>query len=942
MTPALVVARKELRALFQSPVALLFLGIHQLVVLFVFFSSARFFARNLADIRPLFAWLPLLLIFLTAALTMRAWAEERKLGTLEVLMTLPVRTWDLVLGKFIAATALVGIALLLTLPLPIMVSILGPLDWGPVIGGYAGALLLGALYSALGLTVSSRTDNQVVSLMLTLSLGAALYLIGSDVITSLVATDTAQVMRGMGTGSRFLSLERGVLDLRDFVYYGALTTLLLFLNHSFLERERLDPGSASGGRKVRQLGLVVGLVAANAIAAVVWTTPITQARLDLTERGEYSISPATKGVLKALDEPLYLEGYFSERTHPKLAALVPQLRDLITEFGIAGGDLVRVSFADPNADPDLEAELAERYSLRAIPFQVDDRNQLSVVNSFFHVLVKQGDEHALLGFNDLIEVTMTSGEGLDVRLRNPEYDLTRTIKRVSQDFQPLSAVLRDLPSTAKLTFYVSEASLPEAWAGSLEVVRQVGERLSSIGGDRVQFEERDPSQDPSEQESIYQRYGVRPMAADLLSRQIFWFDLVITMDEEVERVSFRGEVSTSDVEKTLESALRRLVPGQFTTVALLTERPEAPPPNPQIPPQFQPPPPQPDYRALEQLLGRTHPIERWELDDTDPHIPSRFDVVVVAKPGDLSAPERFALDQYLMRGGRVIALAGRRQISASQQGLSASAAPPGLTDLLEAYGVTVEDAFVLDKRAASFPRPVRERRGGIVLERVELAPYPFFPDVRRDGMAHAHPSLAGVDSLTFPWASPLKIDPPDGVEATVLAHTTSQAWTSTGLSLDPLSPTGSTGQHTLAVALSGVFPSAFQGQPDPTRPGADADGPRTVIDQSLPDARLAVVGSSEIVSDILMSLAQQPGGEVHAGNLAFLGNLIDWAVEDEELLAIRGTGAFARTLAPLTDAERQLWETTQYVLAILLLGLVAWWGRARPPRELPLLASEVS
>lgn len=153
----LTVARKELRTYFQSPVALIFLGIFLVGTLAAFFTLSSFFARNLADVRPLFQWLPLLLIFLVSAITMRQWAEERKMGTLEILLTLPLSTRDLVLGKFLAAVVLVGIALLMTTPLPLMVAQLGDLDWGPVIGGYLAALLLGSTYAAIGLCVSSRT-----------------------------------------------------------------------------------------------------------------------------------------------------------------------------------------------------------------------------------------------------------------------------------------------------------------------------------------------------------------------------------------------------------------------------------------------------------------------------------------------------------------------------------------------------------------------------------------------------------------------------------------------------------------------------------------------------------------------------------------------------------------------------------------------------------------
>jgi ABC-2 type transport system permease protein len=142
-----------------------------------------FFARNIADIRPLFRWLPILLIFLVAALTMRLWSEEQKMGTIEILLTLPVRICHIVAGKFLAALALVVIALILTSGLPITVSFMGDLDWGPVFAGYLGAGLMAAAYVAIGLFISSKTDNQIIALISTVFVCGAFYLIGSNQIT---------------------------------------------------------------------------------------------------------------------------------------------------------------------------------------------------------------------------------------------------------------------------------------------------------------------------------------------------------------------------------------------------------------------------------------------------------------------------------------------------------------------------------------------------------------------------------------------------------------------------------------------------------------------------------------------------------------------------------------------------------------------------------------
>ena len=162
MKQLLAITRKEVGSYFGSPLAFIFLGVFLASTLFLFFWFETFFARGVADVRPLFRWLPLLTVFLVAALTMRQWSEEENSGTLEMLLTLPVTSAQLVLGKFLAVMALIGIAFALTLPLPFTVAFLGDLDTGPVVGGYLAATLLAAAYAAMGLFLSSRTSNQII------------------------------------------------------------------------------------------------------------------------------------------------------------------------------------------------------------------------------------------------------------------------------------------------------------------------------------------------------------------------------------------------------------------------------------------------------------------------------------------------------------------------------------------------------------------------------------------------------------------------------------------------------------------------------------------------------------------------------------------------------------------------------------------------------------
>jgi ABC-2 type transport system permease protein len=232
------IASRELRSYYNSPIAYVFLLVFAGAALFTFFNVNTFFSRGIADLRGLFGAIPLLMVLLVPALTMRLWAEERKQGTLELLLTLPARDHELVLGKFLASWALLASGLGLTVVLPITSSTLGPLDWGPVVGGYVGALLLGAAYLAVGQFVSATTENQILAFILALVVCLGLYGLGLDSFAGLFPDRTAALLRGLGTGSRFASIARGVIDVRDLVYYLSLTGFFLVASVGALRARR--------------------------------------------------------------------------------------------------------------------------------------------------------------------------------------------------------------------------------------------------------------------------------------------------------------------------------------------------------------------------------------------------------------------------------------------------------------------------------------------------------------------------------------------------------------------------------------------------------------------------------------------------------------------------------------------------------------------------------
>jgi ABC-2 type transport system permease protein len=230
MQKALVLARKELYSLSNSPS---FYGIAVFFILFCsiwFFYIQRFFTLNLASFRPYFAAFPVAFVLVIPMITMKSWAEERKLGSLELLLTMPFSEWDLVMGKFLSCLAVIVILFILTLPVPLSILPMGYFDPGVIAGEYAGALLLGASASALGLLLSSLSKNQAGAF-----LGSAAVLLATMLINQLAAGfdlsgPAAECISFISLSFHFESFSKGVIDTRDLSFFVITTVLFLFLN----------------------------------------------------------------------------------------------------------------------------------------------------------------------------------------------------------------------------------------------------------------------------------------------------------------------------------------------------------------------------------------------------------------------------------------------------------------------------------------------------------------------------------------------------------------------------------------------------------------------------------------------------------------------------------------------------------------------------------------
>ena len=228
--------RKEFRAYFSSPIAYIFIISFLGVTNWLFFRT--FFLASQSSLRPFFSLLPWVFLFLAPAITMRSWAEEKKLGTIEILMTLPVKEYEVVIAKFLSSFVFLILTLCLTFPLPLTVMVLGSPDPGPIWGGYAGAFLLGGAYLAIGLFSSSLTENQIVAFIVSIMLCFALLIVGEDFVLINVPSVLVPVFSYLGLGAHFQSIGRGVIDSRDILYYFSVIGFFLFLNQISVESRK--------------------------------------------------------------------------------------------------------------------------------------------------------------------------------------------------------------------------------------------------------------------------------------------------------------------------------------------------------------------------------------------------------------------------------------------------------------------------------------------------------------------------------------------------------------------------------------------------------------------------------------------------------------------------------------------------------------------------------
>ncbi len=384
------VARRELRALFDQPTGYILLVVFLAINDFLFFRQAYLF--RVASLRPMLDLLPWLFLFFVPAVTMRSFAEDIRTGTLEVVLAQPITELQLLIGKYLGQLVFVWFALALTLPIPVGLSLGADLHAGVIVAQYVGAGLLAAAFTAVGVWTSILTRNQITAFMIGVAVMFLLILIGLDPVLVGLPPALNAIVGRLGVISHFRDIARGVIDLRDAVYFITLCGMFLSLAYLALMGLKL---SRKGERR-RRLRMATVLVVAGLVIVNLFGRHI-RGRLDLTPGRAYTLSSATRDLLGDLDDIVTMKLFVSDELPPEVSMLRRDLDDLMRDYRNAGNGMVRVIVRDP-ADDSTALDDARSLGIPPVQFNVMGEAQLTVREGYLGIAIQYADQSEIIPF----------------------------------------------------------------------------------------------------------------------------------------------------------------------------------------------------------------------------------------------------------------------------------------------------------------------------------------------------------------------------------------------------------------------------------------------------------------------------------------------------------------------------------------------------------------
>ena len=419
------IVKREFNSYFHSAIAYVFLVVFLVFSTFLTFRFGGWFSLNKADLIPFFSFHPYLYLFFIPALAMRAWAEEEREGTIELLLTFPISAWQAVLGKFLASWLFLATALFFTFPMVLTVFSLGDPDPGMIISGYIASFLLGGVFLSLSTLASVLTPNQVISYIVSFIVLLFLSGVGLRKITEIfpdwLSTDLLETLELFSTAPHFDAFQRGVLDARDVLYN---LSVILFGLLSTTAVLRCRKAAHKNNRLITFAGLVVLSVL---LLLVNLLAKKTTFRIDLTQDRLYTLSESTDKVLGTLEAPASIRFYFSKShadTDIEQKARALRVEDLIKEFVYSADGQLTYELLDPVNGSDVEGR-AILDGLAAFNF---DKDRPAYLGLSIQYLDKA------LNIPNLLKV---SEEDL-------EFEMTRLFQKAIQKEKPVLAIMTQL------------------------------------------------------------------------------------------------------------------------------------------------------------------------------------------------------------------------------------------------------------------------------------------------------------------------------------------------------------------------------------------------------------------------------------------------------------------------------------------------------------------
>ena len=402
-SPFIALIKKDLKGYFDQPTGYILIVVFVSMLSWSFFQSALLIGE--ASLRPLFTVdfaidkpsLPWLLALFIPAATMRLLSEEQRDGTLETLLTQPIRGWIVLLAKFTSGLLFVSIAIVATIGIPLSLISAGDLDWGASISQYIGSIFLAGCLVSIGLFTSSLTRNQIVSFILGLTVSMALMIMGLEIVAITLPSTAANLLQLLSPITHFDNIGRGIIDFRDILYF--LSLISTFLCGTFMIMRSRTLSHKTPQYRNLQLG-VAGFIVLSILIG--WFGTSIKGRLDLTEDKIFTLSPATEEIVSQLDDLLTIDIYISKDPPVQVSPVSRDINDFLGDVESSADGMIKVARHFPE-DDEKALKKAANAGIPPIQFNVRSQGELQIKTGYMGLTLTYLDKREVIPFIQTVD-----------------------------------------------------------------------------------------------------------------------------------------------------------------------------------------------------------------------------------------------------------------------------------------------------------------------------------------------------------------------------------------------------------------------------------------------------------------------------------------------------------------------------------------------------------